>query len=233
MSALAVVDLSSGYGEAIVVRAASIEVGRGEIVAVLGKNGMGKSTLLKTVMGYLPARTGRVRVFDEDVTGAPPHRVARRGVAFTPQEQAIFQDLTVEDNLKLALPDPGWFASGFARVGETFPFLRERRRQRAGTLSRGEQKMLLVARALMARPRLMLVDEITEGLQPSVVRRLAGVFVDERDRLGTAMLLVEQNVRFALDVADRWAVLKLGEIVDRGSSRDADAAARIEAHLAV
>jgi ABC-type branched-subunit amino acid transport system ATPase component len=159
--------------------------------------------------------------------------VARRKVAFTPQEQAIFQDLTVEDNLKLALPDPGWFASGFARVGETFPFLRERRRQRAGTLSRGEQKMLLVARALMARPRLMLVDEITEGLQPSVVRRLAGVFVDERDRLGTAMLLVEQNVRFALDVADRWAVLKLGEIVDRGSSRDADAAARIEAHLAV
>ena len=233
MSALAVVDLSSGYGEAIVVRAASIEVGRGEIVAVLGKNGMGKSTLLKTVMGYLPARTGRVRVFDEDVTGAPPHRVARRAVAFTPQEQAIFQDLTVEDNLKLALPDPGWFASGFARVGETFPFLRERRRQRAGTLSGGEQKMLLVARALMARPRLMLVDEITEGLQPSVVRRLAGVFADERDRLGTAMLLVEQNVRFALDVADRWAVLKLGEIVDRGSSRDADAAARIEAHLAV
>jgi urea transport system ATP-binding protein len=233
MSALAVVDLSSGYGEAIVVRAASIEVGRGEIVAVLGKNGMGKSTLLKTVMGYLPARTGRVRLFDEDVTGEPPHRVARREVAFTPQEQAIFQDLTVEDNLKLALPDPGWFASGFARVGETFPFLRERRRQRAGTLSGGEQKMLLVARALMARPRLMLVDEITEGLQPSVVRRLAGVFADERDRLGTAMLLVEQNVRFALDVADRWAVLKLGEIVDRGSSREADAAARIEAHLAV
>ena len=198
MSALAVIDLSSGYGEAIVVRAASIEVGRGEIVAVLGKNGMGKSTLLKTVMGYLPARTGRVRVFGEDVTGAPPHRVARRAVAFTPQEQAIFQDLTVEDNLRLALRDPGWFASGFARVGETFPFLRERRRQRAGTLSGGEQKMLLVARALMARPRLMLVDEISEGLQPSVVRRLAGVFADERDRLGTAMLLVEQNVRFAL-----------------------------------
>jgi ABC-type branched-subunit amino acid transport system ATPase component len=233
VSALAVVDLSSGYGEAIVVRTASIEVGRGEIVAVLGKNGMGKSTLLKTVMGYLPARTGRVRVFDEDVTGVPPHRVARRAVAFTPQEQAIFQDLTVEDNLKLALPDPGWFASGFARVGAIFPFLRERRRQRAGTLSGGEQKMLLVARALMARPRLMLVDEITEGLQPSVVRRLAGVFADERDRLGTAMLLVEQNVRFALDVADRWAVLKLGEIVDRGSSGEADAAARIEAHLAV
>ena len=174
MSALAVIDLSSGYGEAIVVRAASIEVGRGEIVAVLGKNGMGKSTLLKTVMGYLPARTGRVRVFDEDVTGAPPHRVARRAVAYTPQEQAIFQDLTVEDNLKLALPDPGWFASGLARVGETFPFLRERRRQRAGTLSGGEQKMLLVARALMARPRLMLVDEITEGLQPSVVRAARG-----------------------------------------------------------
>jgi ABC-type branched-subunit amino acid transport system ATPase component len=233
MTALAVADLSSGYGEAIVVRAASIEVGRGEIVAVLGKNGMGKSTLLKTVMGFLPSRSGRVRLFDEDVTGEPPHRVARRAVAFTPQEQAIFQDLTVEDNLKLGLPDPGWFDDGFARIGEIFPFLRERRRQRAGTLSGGEQKMLLVARALMARPKLMLVDEITEGLQPSVVRRLAGVFAEQRERSGTAMLLVEQNVRFALDVADRWAVLKLGEIIDRGASNDPDATARIEAHLAV
>lgn len=233
MTALAVADLSSGYGEAIVVRAATIEVGRGEIVAVLGKNGMGKSTLLKTVMGYLPARSGRVRLFDQDVTGEPPHRVARRAVAFTPQEQAIFQDLTVDDNLRLGLPEPGWFDDGFARIGEIFPFLRERRRQRAGTLSGGEQKMLLVARALMARPRLMLVDEITEGLQPSVIQRLAGVFAEERARSGTAMLLVEQNVRFALGVADRWAVLKLGEIVDRGASDDADAAARIEAHLAV
>jgi branched-chain amino acid transport system ATP-binding protein len=233
MTALAVADLSSGYGEAIVLRAASIEVGEREIVAVLGKNGMGKSTFLKTVMGYLPARTGRVHLFGQDVTGEPPHRVARRAVAFTPQEQAIFQDLTVEENLRLGLPEPRWFDDGLARVGAIFPFLRERRRQRAGTLSGGEQKMLLIARALMARPRLMLVDEITEGLQPSVIQRLAGVFAEERERSGTAMLLVEQNVRFALGVADRWAVLKLGEIVERGASGEAGAAARIETHLAV
>ena len=114
-----------------------------------------------------------------------------------------------------------------------FPFLRERVRQRAGTLSGGEQKMLLIARALMARPKLMLVDEITEGLQPSIIERLAQALGGERERTGVAMLLVEQNVRFALAVADRWAVLKLGEIDDEGVSDDPHAAARIADHLAV
>lgn len=225
--------LTSGYGEAIVVRGVSMTVAPGEIVALLGKNGMGKSTLLKTVMGFLPAREGRVVLHGRDVTGEPPHRIARQAIAYTPQEQAIFQDLTVGDNLRLGQAEASWFEEELARVAQVFPFLKERLGQRAGTLSGGEQKMLLIARALMARPKLMLVDEITEGLQPSIIERLAEALVAERDRTGVAMLLVEQNVRFALKVADRWAVLKRGEIDDEGSSDAPNAAARIADHLSV
>lgn len=230
---LAVSGLTSGYGEAMVVRGVSITVAPGEIVALLGKNGMGKSTLLKTVMGFLPVREGKITVHGRDVTRDPPHRIARQAIAYTPQEQAIFQDLTVGDNLRLGQPEAKWFEEELARVSEVFPFLAERLGQRAGTLSGGEQKMLLIARALMARPKLMLVDEISEGLQPSIIDRLAQALVAERERTGVAMLLVEQNVRFALDVADRWAVLKLGEIDDEGSSDAPDAAARIADHLSV
>jgi len=231
--ALEVDGLTSGYGGSMVVRGVAIAVQPGEIVALLGKNGMGKSTLLKTVMGFLPARRGHVRIEGHEVTGMPPHRIARQAVAYSPQEQAIFQDLSVADNLRLASADSSGRGEGFARVCEIFPFLRERRGQRAGTLSGGEQKMLLVARALLARPRLMLIDEITEGLQPSVIERLAAGLLEERARSGVAMLLVEQNIRFALDVADRWAVLKLGEVVEAGASDETDAATRIAAHLAV
>ncbi len=226
-------DLTSGYGEAIVVRGVSITVAPGEIVALLGKNGMGKSTLLKTVMGFLPARKGRVTLHGHDVTGEPPHRIARQAISYTPQEQAIFQDLTVGDNFRLGLPKLDWFDEEFKRVCEVFPFLSERLNQRAGTLSGGEQKMFLVARALMARPKLMLVDEISEGLQPSIIEQLAESLKKERERTGVAMLLVEQNVRFALEVADRWAVLKLGEIDDQGDSDAPNAATRIADHLAV
>lgn len=225
--------LTSGYGEAIVVRGVSMTVAPGEIVALLGKNGMGKSTLLKTVMGFLPAREGRVMLHGRDVTGQPPHRIARQAIAYTPQEQAIFQDLSVGDNLRLGQSEASWFEEELARVAQVFPFLKERLGQRAGTLSGGEQKMLLIARALMARPKLMLVDEITEGLQPSIIERLAEALVVQRERTGVAMLLVEQNVRFALNVADRWAVLKLGEIDDAGKSDAHNAAARIADHLSV
>lgn len=230
---LKIENLTSGYGEAIVVRGVSISVSQGEIVALLGKNGMGKSTLLKTAMGFLPAREGRVAVHGQDVTGRPPHRIARESIAYTPQEQAIFQDLTVGENLQLGQPQSEWLEEELHRIGEVFPFLRERMKQRAGTLSGGEQKMLLIARALIARPKLMLVDEITEGLQPSIIDRLGQALSAERARTGVAMLLVEQHVRFALNVADRWAVLKLGEIDDAGTSDDPNAAVRIADHLSV
>jgi branched-chain amino acid transport system ATP-binding protein len=231
--ALDIASLSSGYGDALVVREVGVEVHAGEIFALLGKNGMGKSTLLKTVMGFLPIQGGSVKLFGDDITGLPPHRVARKAIAYTPQEQALFQDLTVEDNLRLGLRDHSQFDRGLERVGRIFSFLPERQKQRAGTQSGGEQKMLLVARALMSRPKLMLIDEISEGLQPSVIERLSAALRSERDASGTSILIVEQNVKFALSVAERYAVLKLGEIVDRGGTAENGLEARITDQLSV
>jgi branched-chain amino acid transport system ATP-binding protein len=232
-AALEVLRVSSGYGEAMVLREVALDIRPGEILVLLGKNGMGKSTLLKTVMGFLPIRSGVIRLSGEDITGEPPHRIARRGIGYTPQEQSLFQDLSVEENLQLAVRNERGLRAGLRRMGEIFPFIPQRLKQRAGTLSGGEQKMLLIARALMSSPRLVLVDEITEGLQPSVVQKLAAVLKAERERAGTAMLLIEQHVTFALEVADRYAVLKLGEIVDRGSVGDGGVEQRITAHLSV
>jgi ABC-type branched-subunit amino acid transport system ATPase component len=231
--ALELADVRSGYGEAVVVHDVTLAIELGEIFVLLGKNGMGKSTLLKTVMGFLPKLGGSVKVFGEEIGAQAPHRIARKAIAYTPQEQALFQDLTVEENLRLALREDDAFKPGLERVGGYFPFIPQRLKQRAGTLSGGEQKMLLVARALMSGPRLMLVDEISEGLQPSVIERLTEVFKAERAQSQTAILLIEQHVKFALAVADRYAVLKLGEIVDRGSVADPGAEKSIGEHLSV
>jgi branched-chain amino acid transport system ATP-binding protein len=225
--------VASGYDEALVLRGVSLAVAPGTITALLGKNGMGKTTVLKSVMGYLPKQAGTVRLWGQDVTAWPPHRVARRQVAYTPQEQALFAELSIRDNLRLGLATDAGFDERFAAVVEHFPFLADRLGQLAGTLSGGEQKMLLVARALMAQPQLILIDEITEGLQPSVITRLAAALRRECDARGTAMLIVEQNVGFALQVADRYSVLKRGEVVAEGAAGAADAAQTIHAHLRV
>jgi len=231
--ALEVEEVRSGYRASVVLERVSLSLADGEAVAMLGKNGMGKSTLLKTVMGYLPKRHGRVRVGGRDVTRLAPYGVARCGVAYAAQEQPLFQDLSVRDNLRLGLPRDRLFDERFEPVAALFPVFRARLRQYAGTLSGGEQKMLLVARALMAQPRLLLLDEITEGLQPSVIERLAGALRWERENRGTAMLVVEQNVAFAMQVADRYLVLKQGAIVDGGGTGDPGATARIFDHLKV
>ncbi|HZP87817.1 MAG TPA: ABC transporter ATP-binding protein [Burkholderiales bacterium] len=232
-AALELDGVSSGYGEAVVVRQVELAIAPGEIFCMLGKNGMGKSTLLKTVMGFLPIRQGSIRAFGVDITGQPSHRIARRGLAYVPQEQALFQDLSVVENLRLALRDDRALKAGIERIGRFFTFLPRRLKQRAGTLSGGEQKMLLLARALISRPKLMLVDEVTEGLQPSVIETVSAVLRAERDASSVSMLLVEQHVRFALAVADRYAVLKLGEIVDAGRVGEAGAEQRISDHLSV
>jgi branched-chain amino acid transport system ATP-binding protein len=232
-AALEVRAVSGGYGAAMVLRDVSLRIEPGSITALLGKNGMGKTTLLKSVMGYLPKRAGAVRLFGEDVTAWPAHKVARQRVAYAPQEQALFAELSIRDNLRLGLAKDTGFDARFQAVVAHFPFLAGRLAQAAGTLSGGEQKMLLVARALMARPRLILIDEITEGLQPSVITRLAAALKRERDSHGTAMLIVEQNVGFALQVADRYSVLKRGEIVAEGLAGAPDAAQTIHAQLQV
>ncbi|WP_428032465.1 ABC transporter ATP-binding protein [Ancylobacter sp.] len=232
MNALSVDNLSSGYAGAVVLREVSLAIAPGEILAVLGKNGMGKSTLLKAVMGFLPKMTGSVAIGGAEATRLSPHRVARLGVGYVAQEKALFQDMSVEENLRLAVRRPD-FEAALAEVEASFPFLLQRLKQRAGTLSGGEQKMLLMARSLATGAKLLLVDEITEGLQPSVIDRLAGVIRSARDRHGTTLLLVEQHLPFALAVADRWAVLDRGEIAETGAATDPDARQRVLRHLSV
>jgi branched-chain amino acid transport system ATP-binding protein len=227
---LEIADVSSGYGSSMVVHNTTLHIAPGEIVALVGKNGMGKSSLLKTVLGFLPARSGSIRLMGQEVTTFAPHVRRRLALAYAPQEQALFQDLSVRENLRLGLLNDAGFERRLAMVARWFPVLTSRLRQRAGTLSGGEQKMLIVARGLIAEPRLFLLDEVTEGLQPSVVDRVAEVLALTRRELGTAMLVVEQHIPFVLGLADRFAVFKRGEIVDAGSI-DENSQARIQAHM--
>lgn len=230
---LSVEGVSAGYGGATVVNDVSLAVRAGEIVTVLGKNGMGKTTLMKTIMGFVRARSGRVILDGDDVTRRSPHAMARAGVAYAPQEFTIFQDLTVEENLRVGVPDDHVYRARVESLADVFPRMLERLGQRAGTLSGGEQKMLIMSRAVLARPRLMLVDEISEGLQPTMIDRMAEVLRATREANGTAVLLVEQHLAFALAVADRFAVLKLGQIVEEGPAGDPSASDALAEHLKV
>ncbi|MFC3690831.1 ABC transporter ATP-binding protein [Chenggangzhangella methanolivorans] len=231
-AALALDGVTSGYGAVSIVRDVSLKVAPGEIVALLGKNGMGKTTLLKTIMGLIPSRGGSVAIDGQAVAGMSPARLVALGVGYAPQEQPLFQDLSIRDNLRLALPSDRLLPGALDVVAGHFPFLKDRLAQKAGTLSGGEQKMLILARALMLRPRLLLIDEISEGLQPSVIDRIAAALAAVRGESGASMLIVEQNLDFALRVADRWAVLKLGEIDDEGPA-DPGARERVLSHLSV
>jgi ABC-type branched-subunit amino acid transport system ATPase component len=230
---LAVGSLEGGYASSAVLHGINFQINPGEIFGVLGKNGMGKTTLLKTLMGLLPVRCGQVEMLGQNVTGWPAYRITRLGVSYVPQEKSIFQDLSVDENLRLALREPSIFEERLVTVAGWFPFLVDRRQQRAGTLSGGEQKMLLIARALLTRPRLVLIDEITEGLQPAVITRLREILAEEQRAHGTSILLVEQNVGFALALADRYAVLNVGMIVETGYSSDSGVRDSIERHLVI
>lgn len=225
--------VTSGYGATMILRDISLAVMPGEIVALLGRNGMGKTTLLRTVAGFIRPQSGRVLLDGKPLSGQPPYRLARQALCYVAQEQALFADMTVGDNLRLGVANDRIYAERLPGIEPHFPVLLQRLKQKAGTLSGGEQKMLLVSRAILARPRLMMLDEISEGLQPSVVDRLARVLSAEREAHGTAMLLVEQNVAFALSIADRFAVLTAGAVVERGRAADAAAVAAIDQHMRV
>lgn len=213
---LVIEGLVSGYGDTDILQGVSLALRRGEILALMGRNGMGKTTLLKTLMGLIRARGGTVALDGRQVTGRPPSWLLAQGVGYAPQELPLFQDLSIRDNLRLALRHDRDLPHALEHVGSSFPFLLDRLGQKAGTLSGGEQKMLILSRALMTGPDLLLIDEISEGVQPSVVQRIAAALRTERERRGTSILVVEQNLGFALEVADRWAVMKLGQIVDAG-----------------
>lgn len=225
--------LRCGYGQATVVRDVSLSIRSGEVLSLLGKNGMGKSTLLMCIMGFLPRQAGKVFFDGEPLESGAPHRQAERGIAYAQQEKAVFQDLTVEENLRIAVANRKQFASGLTRIGEYFPFIPQRLGQKAGTLSGGEQKMLILGRALMMKPRLLLIDEISEGLQPSVIERISRVLQAERKASSVAMLVVEQNVGFALKTADRYVVLDRGELGASGATHDVGAKETILTELGV
>jgi branched-chain amino acid transport system ATP-binding protein len=214
-AALETEDVHTYCGESHILHGVSLRVGAGEAVAILGRNGAGKTTLIRTIAGFTPPRAGRVLLDREAVQGAPAHAIARRGVGLVPQGRRIFAPLSVGENLALgARPVAnGWTLE---RVYATFPRLRERAGQGGGTLSGGEQQMLALARALMTNPRILLLDEPSEGLAPIVVAEIGRVLVRLKGE-GLSILLVEQNVPLALRVADRVYVMNKGQIVYHGS----------------
>ena len=209
------------YGESHVLHGVSLAVRAGEAVALLGRNGVGKTTLIRSIVGFTPPREGAVRLDGAPIHRLPPFRIAKRGIGLVPQGRRIFGPLSVVENLLLgARPGAGaWTAE---RVYELFPRLRERRLQGGATLSGGEQQMLAVARALMTNPRLLLLDEPSEGLAPLIVREIGRILVRLK-REGLCVLLVEQNVPLALRVADRVYVMSKGQIVYEGTPAGLDA----------
>ncbi len=217
---LVVRDLESGYGEMRVLWGVSMEVERGSISVVLGPNGAGKTTLMKTLMGIVRPWRGRVIFDGRDVTYAPPHVKVRLGMTLVPEGRRLFPDLTVEENLVLGAYVHGCRLEKVRDmldvVYSLFPVLRERRRQKAGTLSGGQQQMLAIARALMARPRLLLLDEPSQGIAPKLAMDIFMALKELRDSHGVTVLLVEQNVAAALKVADYVYVMEMGRVVKSG-----------------
>jgi branched-chain amino acid transport system ATP-binding protein len=216
---LQIEDLHVFYGEIHALKGIALEVRRGEIVAILGSNGAGKSTTLKTVSGLLTPRRGRLSLEGEPLTGVPPHDIVLRGIAHVPEGRRIFNRLTVRENLLMgAYPrHDGGIPADLERVFALFPRLKERLTQVAGTLSGGEQQMLAIGRALMASPRLLLLDEPSMGLAPVLVEQIFDTITDI-NRQGTTILLVEQNAAMALGIAHRGYVLETGTIALSGTA---------------
>jgi branched-chain amino acid transport system ATP-binding protein len=212
---LTLADVHAHYGKSHVLHGVSIHVGPSEVVGILGRNGVGKSTTLKTILGLVRASAGRVTFDGRDVTGWPPYRVARTGIAYVPEDRRIFRLLTVNENLRTGLdrPDvtPERRQALLEKVYRHFPVLRERRDQSGGTLSGGEQQMLAIARAMMLEPKIILLDEPTEGLMPRMVAQIREI-IDLLRTEGVAILLVEQNVPLTLAVSERVYVMEKGAV---------------------
>ena len=223
--------LHAHYAKSHILHGVSLTVGAGEIVCLLGRNGVGKSTTLKSLMGLVKPSAGSVTFKGQDITGLPAHRVARLGLGYVPEERRIFPTISVKDNLLMgmktgqgaAVRANGWTLE---RVYEFFPRLREREGQRAGTLSGGEQQMLTTGRTLMGNPELLLVDEPTEGLAPMIVEQVERILT-EIHRGGTPILLVEQAMETALALAHRVYVMSKGQIVFTGSAAELQADERV------
>jgi branched-chain amino acid transport system ATP-binding protein len=217
-------DVHAGYGATPILFGVSLEVNKGEAVALLGRNGMGKTTLMKTIIGFLKPWRGAIQFEDRDLTRLSPHDIARLGVGLVPENRRIFPGLTVRENLELGLSSVSRRTAELreqrlADVFQHFPRLRERIDQPGKTLSGGEQQMLAIARVMMAGARIVLMDEPTQGLAPAFIRHIRDM-IGELKRLGVTVLLIEQNARVALSVCDRGYIMEKGVIVFEASSRE-------------
>ena len=218
---LKIEDMHVYYGAIHAVKGVSFEVGEGEIVALIGANGAGKSTILKTVSGLMHPRSGSIHFCDQDITHMEAYKLLRTGLAHVPEGRRIFQQMTVQENLDMGAfsRKGGNISADMERVFEQFPRLKERRKQVAGTLSGGEQQMLAMGRALMSNPKLLMLDEPSMGLAPILVEQIFDI-IKELHKAGTTILLVEQNAQAALSVANRGYVLETGKIVTTGTGAE-------------
>jgi len=219
---LQVSELHQYYGGSHILRGLSFEVKQGEVTCLLGRNGVGKTTLLKSLMGLIPAKSGEVRWQDNIINGRKPHQRVQAGIAYVPQGREIFPRLTVEENLLMGLSR---FSSSQAKqvpeeIYQLFPVLFDMKSRRGGDLSGGQQQQLAIGRALASRPQLLILDEPTEGIQPSVIKEIGLVIRQLAQRGDMAILLVEQFYDFAADLADRYLVMSRGEIIQRGRGEE-------------
>jgi len=223
---LRVQDVHTYYRDSYILQGVTLEVCAGQVVGLLGRNGVGKTTLARSILGLTPAREGRILFRDNDITGLPAHTIARMGVGFVPQGRHVFRSLTVSEHLHVTARGSGpW---NFEQVVELFPILRSRLRSPSGTLSGGEQQMLAAGRALVGNPTLLVMDEPTEGLAPLMVREL-GRTIERLKRAGTSILLIEQQLAFALRYADAIYIMNKGRIVHRCTPAELKADAQIKA----
>jgi urea transport system ATP-binding protein len=220
---LAIEDLHVNYGQSEVLHGLDMSVKPGEIVAIMGRNGMGKTTLMKAMMGVVPSRSGAIRLDGDELTGLRPFRRVAKGFGYVPQGRGIFSTMTVKENVETGLSSTGEKTVP-PDIYELFPVLVEMKNRRGGNLSGGQQQQLAIARALASKPKVLLLDEPTEGIQPSIIREMARVLRRIRDERGLSIVVSEQVLSFALDVADRVVVLENGRFVHEAARADVDEA---------
>ncbi len=225
---LQVEDLHAHYGKSHILRGVGFEVGRAEVLSLLGRNGSGRSTTLKALMGLVRPTAGRVRLAARDLAGATPHAICRSGLSYVPEEREVFANLTVDENLRMGeqRPVPGAPRWSVEQMFDYFPRLKERRRTKAGSLSGGEQQMLTICRSLLGNPLVILIDEPTEGLAPKIVSQVGECIADLRRR-GVSVVLVEQKLAIALKVSTRVCLMGHGRIVFEGSPQALESDSRL------